>query len=281
VGEVWVSGSSLAQGYWRDAAATAAAFVESADTCTRVYRTGDLALRSPDGCLEHRGRADFQVKIRGNRVDLTEIERHLLEHAECRQVAVMSRPEKSGPERLVAYVAAEDGAHPSVPALRAFLTERVPLYMIPGVFMLLESLPRTGNGKIDRAALPDPGPDRPALSVPYVAPSSVIEADLCALWGELLGVDPVGTADDFFDLGGHSLLAAQVIARFRDTHGVPLSVRNLLDNPTVAALSAVAERLIRSAAQDGASRLAPIGRSAFSVRSGTTPASKLPSRSDD
>lgn len=281
VGEAWVRGPSLAQGYWRDAAATAAAFVQSADTGTRAYRTGDLVLRRLDGCMEHRGRADFQVKIRGNRVDLTEIERHLLEHAECRQVAVMSRPEKSGAERLVAYVAAEDGTRPSVPALRAFLAERVPPHMIPGVFMLLDSLPRTGNGKIDRAALPDPGPDRPALSVPYVAASSAIEADLCALWGELLGVEPVGIADDFFDLGGHSLLAAQVIARFRDTHGVPLSVRNLLDNPTVAALAAVAERLTRSAAQDNASRLAPIDRSAFSARSAATPASKLPFNSDD
>ena len=281
VGEIWVRGPSLAQGYWRDEAATAAAFVESADTGTRVYRTGDLALRRPDGCMEHRGRADFQVKIRGNRVDLTEIERHLLEHAECRQVAVMSRPEKSGAARLVAYVTTEDGAHPAVPALRAFLAERVPPYMIPGVFVLLDSLPRTGNGKIDRAALPDPGPDRPALSAPYVAPSSAIEADLCALWGELLGIDPVGTADNFFDLGGHSLLAAQVIARFRDAHGVPLSVRNLLDNPTVAALSTVVEHLTARAAQDGAPRLAPIDRSAFNARGAATPASKSKVNSDD
>ncbi len=266
-GEIWVRGPSLAWGYWRDDAATASAFEESSNAGARTYRTGDLAVRRADGCLEHRGRTDFQVKIRGNRVDLTEIERHLLEHAACRQVAVMARPGANSAPRLVAYVECEKGACPSVPVLRAFLAERVPPYMIPSVFVLLDALPRTGNGKIDRAALPDPGPERPGLSTPYVAPSNAMEAELCALWRELLGVDPVGAADDFFDLGGHSLLAAQIIAWIDDAHGVPLSVRDLFANPTVAGLSLVVQKLKTNARIDRAPALAPVDRRAFHAHS--------------
>jgi len=266
VGEIWVRGSSLARGYWRDDAATASAFVESSNGGARMYRTGDLAVRRADGCLEHRGRTDFQVKIRGNRVDLTEIERHLLAHPGCRQVAVMARPGTNGAPRLVAYVACEKGARPSAPVLRAFLAERVPPEMVPSVFVQLDALPRTGNGKIDRATLPDPGPDRPTVSTPYAAPSNALEVDLCALWSELLGVDSVGTADDFLDLGGHSLLAAQVIAWIHDAHGVPLGLRDLFANPTVSGLSLVVQNLKAGAQNNQASTLVPVDRKAFSAR---------------
>jgi len=260
----------VARGYWRDEAATASAFVGSGDAGAQTYRTGDLAVRRADGCLEHRGRSDFQVKIRGNRVDLTEIERHLLEHAACRQVAVAARPGTNGTSRLVAYVASENGARPSPSVLRAFLAERVPNHMIPSVFVPLDALPRTGNGKIDRAALPDPGPERPALSTPYVAPSNAIEAELCAFCSELLGVDPVGTADDFFELGGHSLLAAQMIAWVHEAHGVPLNLRALFANPTVAGLSLAIKDSKASAQHSSASTLAPVDRSAFRAQSAET-----------
>jgi amino acid adenylation domain-containing protein len=282
VGEIWVRGPCVAKGYWRDETATASAFVAPCNAGPRAFRTGDLAIRTPDGCLEHRGRVDFQVKIRGNRVDPTEIERHLLAHSGCRQVAVAARPGKDGAMRLVAYLAFEGGEAPSLAALRDSLAERLPTYMIPSAFVPLDVMPRTGNGKIDRAALPDPGPERPGLSAPYVAPVSPIEAALCALWGSLLGIESVGTTDHFFDLGGDSLLAAQVIARFRQVRDVPLTVRHLLEHPTVAALSLVVENLSELTRTGGRSDdLEPVDRGSFTSPGSTTTAFKVRSSADD
>jgi len=261
--------------------ATASAFVAPGNGGPRAFRTGDLAVRTPDGCLEHRGRVDFQVKIRGNRVDPTEIERHLLAHSGCRQVAVAARPGKDGAPRLVAYVGVEGGEAPSLAALRDLLAERVPSYMIPSAFVLLDVMPRTGNGKIDRAALPDPGPERPDLSAPYVAPANSIEAELCVLWGNVLGIESVGTADHFFDLGGDSLLAAQAVARFRQVCDVPLTVRHLLEHPTVAALSAVVENLSGLAAASRSDDLEPVDRGSFTSPGSTTTDFKVESDADD
>ncbi|MFY9550790.1 MAG: amino acid adenylation domain-containing protein [Thermoanaerobaculia bacterium] len=249
-GDLYVAGAGVARGYLNRAELTAEKFLSDPYRCgERMYRTGDRARFLPGGDIQFLGRLDHQVKIRGYRVEIGEIEAALARHLEVRACAVAARQEASGDKRLVGYVVARDGAHPTVARLRDFLKMTLPDYMVPSVFIFLEALPLTPNGKVDRRALPNPEPTRPELEGSWVAPRTPIEERLVGIWSLALGVDGIGVEDDFFALGGHSLIATQIISRARNAFQVDLPLRDLFSNPTVARLALViAQRQADSAA---------------------------------
>jgi len=191
------------------------------------------------GCLEHRGRKDFQVKIRGFRVEVTEVETALLEHTNVRESTVTAQEDRFGDKRLVAYLVPSKKPGPSISELRGLLKEKLPDYMIPSVFVMLNALPLTPAGKIDRKALPLPDNSRPELGTPFVAPRTPVEEELAEIWVEVVGVDQVGIHDNFFDLGGHSLAATRVISRIINTFNVELPIRFLFASPTVADMAVI------------------------------------------
>jgi amino acid adenylation domain-containing protein len=237
-GEIYVGGAGVARAYHRRPGLSAERFVPDpfGPPGQRLYRTGDLARWREDGSVEFLGRADGQVKIRGFRVELGEIEARLLRHPQVKEAAAAIREDVPGDFRIVAYVvlsAAEAQA-----GLREFLKESLPDYMVPSAFVALERLPLTLTGKLDRAALPKPDLAL-QLAEGYSAPQSATEQQLCGIWAELLGVEPVGVHDNFFDLGGHSLSAVQVVTRIEDRMGLEISVADLFDAPTVAELAQV------------------------------------------
>jgi amino acid adenylation domain-containing protein len=242
VGEIVVRSRYLSPGYWRRPDLTEAKFKsdpEGGDK--RFYLTGDLGLMLPDGCLVHRGRKDFRVKIRGYGVEIAEAENVLRDYAAIDDAVVVARENESGEARLVAYFTSPNQPGPSVSELRRFLKNRLPDYMIPSAFMMLDAIPLTPNGKIDRGALPDPKNSRPDLNTLLVAPRTSNEEKLVKIWAEKLRVDQIGVHDNFFDLGGHSLLAMRVIAQIRDDLQVELSLSHLFETPTVAALAGYIE----------------------------------------
>ena len=251
-GELWLGGTGLARGYLRRPDLTAASFLPdpfSGLPGERLYRTGDLARLRPDGRLEFLGRRDRQVKVRGFRVEPGELEAALAAHAAVRQAAVLVLG--SGPRaRLAAFAvlaAGREGDGGAVAALRSWLRGRLPEFMVPAEIVLLDRLPRTANGKLDRAALAALGAGRP-LAAPPTAPRSPLEAALLALFQETLGREQVGVEDDFFALGGHSLLAYQLLGRLRAAFGVELGLRELFAAPTVAGVAvALARALLASA----------------------------------
>lgn len=236
-GELLIGGACVARGYLNRPDLTAEKFVGdpfSEEPDARLYHTGDLARYLPDGNIEYLGRMDHQIKIRGFRIEPGEIEAALVDHPAVAQVAVRSHETESGDVRLVGYVVAQSGQVPTASELRGFLKEKVASYMIPTVFMFLDELPRTRNGKLDLRALPIPGPARAETDRPIVAPRTVTEQQLLELWKEILLLDGFGIHDDFFELGGHSLLVTQVISRLREWFGVELPVRTLFEAPTIA-----------------------------------------------
>jgi acyl carrier protein len=240
VGELYISGAGVARGYHERAELTAERFVPdpySGVSGARMYRSGDLAQHLGSGEIEYVGRVDEQVKVRGYRVELGEIEAVIGEQAGVREAVVVQRDDEAGGKRLVAYVVS-DGEFKSS-EMREQLQIRLPEYMVPAVFVRLEEMPLTRNGKVDRKALPAPDESRPEIEEEYVAPRNETETVLAAIWSEVLGVDQVGVHDNFFELGGHSLLATQVISRVRDTFRVELLLRNLFDATTVAQLALV------------------------------------------
>ncbi|HEX7241408.1 MAG TPA: amino acid adenylation domain-containing protein, partial [Longimicrobiaceae bacterium] len=239
-GEILISGPGVARGYLGRPELTAEKFVTLEGE--RAYRTGDRARWRPDGVLEFLGRTDEQVKIRGFRVEPGEIEAALREQPGVREAVVVAREDRPGEKRLVAYVV---GAAPDPAALRA----RVPEHMVPSSFVVLESLPVTPNGKVDRAALPTPDPAG-ARRGAYVAPRTPAEERMAGIWAEVLGLEQVGVEDNFFELGGHSLLATQVISRVREAFRTELPLRGLFEAPTVAELSRRVEALLADAAPD-------------------------------
>jgi amino acid adenylation domain-containing protein len=228
-------GGPLARGYLGRPDLTAERFVPdpfAAGPGARLYRTGDLARRrAGSGALEFLGRLDDQVKVRGYRVELGEIESLLGSHPAVRGCAAAVWPDPSGGNRIVAYVVPGEGP---LPDLRSFLLERLPAHMVPSGFVVLESLPLTPNGKVDRKALP--APEAP-LEEDWVAPRDAVEETLARIWSEVLKIGPVSVHSNFFDLGGHSLLATQVVSRVRDELRVDLPVRILFEAPTVAGLA--------------------------------------------
>ncbi len=240
-GELHVGGPVLARGYLNRPELTAERF--TADPFgnkpeARLYKTGDLARYLPDGNIEFLGRVDDQVKLRGYRVELGEVESALVSHPAVRESATVLREDAPEQKLLAAYVVADGSSAPPSPReLRGYLKERLPEYMVPSAFVVLEALPLTPNGKVDRRALPEPDNARPELGEDFVAPRTPVEEVLVGIWEEVLGLERVGIHDDFFELGGHSLLATRVISRVRDVFQVELPLRSLFEEPTVAGLS--------------------------------------------
>ncbi|MEV6823790.1 amino acid adenylation domain-containing protein [Amycolatopsis sp. NPDC051102] len=238
VGELYVAGPQVARGYLNRPGLTAERFVACPFGAPgeRMYRSGDLARRRPDGSLEYLGRADDQVKIRGFRIELGEVESVLLRHPGVAQAAAVVREDRPGDRRLVAYVVPAEPVEPA--RLRRFAGESLPEYMVPMV-VELDRLPLTSSGKLDRRALPAPLADRPA---PADEPRSPLEKTLCGLFAEVLGIERAGIDDGFFDLGGHSLLVSRLVSRVRAELGVELGIRTLFENPTVAGLAGRLDR---------------------------------------
>nr|APD71600.1 non-ribosomal peptide synthetase 2 [Streptomyces sp.] len=235
-GDLWIAGDGLARGYHRQPGMTATRFAANpfGPPGTRMYRTGDLARWSRTGEIEFLGRADFQIKLRGFRIEPGDVEHALTRHPAIREAVVTVREDQPGDRRLVGYVVAADGAEaPPARELQQFVRERLPDYMVPSAVVALPAVPLTANGKLDRSRLPRPE----ASSAPYRAPQSPREVALCALFAEILGAERVGVDDDFFALGGHSLLATRLAARVRSDMGVEIPIRTLFAAPTVAELT--------------------------------------------
>ena len=242
-GEIVVRSRYLSRGYWRQAQLTAAAFLpdpEGGDR--RLFRTGDLGRRLPDGCLLHLGRRDFQVKIRGYRVETAEVEAFFTGTGRIRDAAVTAWEDASGERNLAAWlVPARGEAPPSATELRTLAQAALPDYMVPAKFILMDSLPTTENGKLDRRALPDPRLAESDTETAYHAPRTAVELRLQEIWSELLGRERIGIHDNFFDLGGHSLLAMQAVARIARSFRVTVQPNCLFDAPTLAQLAVVVE----------------------------------------
>lgn len=239
-GEMHVGGAGVARGYLDRSELSAERFIPdplSKKPGTRLYRTGDLARRLADGDIEYLGRIDHQVKIRGYRVELGEIEAMLRQHPAVRETVVVARDDVPHGKHLVAYVVAVQAPTPSVTELRGFLKAKLPDYMLPAAFVLLEAFPLTPNGKVDRRALPEPDQARSELEESFLAPRNPVEEVLAGIWAEVLGVAQVGVHDNFFELGGHSLLATRVISRMREAFQVEVPLRALFEAPTVAGLA--------------------------------------------
>jgi acyl carrier protein len=244
-GEICIGGLGVARGYLNRPELSAERFVRdpfSADPQARMYRTGDLGRMLPQGDIEFCGRGDHQVKVHGYRVELGEIEAALREDDRVQDAVVLLRD-----EQLVAFV----GLTPAGPlveplnvsTLKEQLKARLPQYMVPSAIVLLEKLPLTANGKIDRQALAALQAEAPERTTDYVAPRTETERSLAAIWGELLGLDRVGVDDDVFDLGAHSLLAMKALTRIREAFGINLVLRNLFEQPTVAQLAPMIDGL--------------------------------------
>nr|UXB94720.1 non ribosomal peptide synthetase [Pseudomonas syringae] len=239
-GEIYIGGAGVARGYLNRDDLTAERFLNdpfSPQPAARMYRTGDLGRYLPDGNIEYQGRNDDQVKIRGFRIELGEIDARLAKHPAVHEAVVTAREDIPGDKRLVAYYTVQ-AAHtePGIDSLRDWLQEQLPVYMIPVAYVRLDALPLTPNGKLDRKALPAPNSDA-LINRDYEAPQGETEAQIAAIWQELLGVERIGRHDNFFELGGHSLLAVSLIGRMRRL-GLSVDVRVLFGQPTLAALAA-------------------------------------------
>ncbi|HLL45784.1 MAG TPA: amino acid adenylation domain-containing protein, partial [Longimicrobiaceae bacterium] len=247
-GEIVVRGPHVAAGYWNRPEQTAAAFRDEGGG-VRAYRTGDLGRRLPDGSVEFLGRGDFQLKIRGHRVEPAEVEAALRAHPGVREAVAAPWEDDAGERRLAAYLVPEEGVETgSAAALVEWLRTRLPEDMVPSAFVALEALPLTPNGKVDRLALPRPEAPAPAE---YVPPAGWTEEALAAVWAETLGLERVGAADSFFALGGHSLLATRLVSAVRAALGVELPLRAVFEHPTVAAMAALVESLSLEPGGDG------------------------------
>jgi amino acid adenylation domain-containing protein len=246
-GELHIGGVQVARGYLNRPNLTAEKFISdpfSPKPGSRLYKTGDLARYLSNGGIEYIGRTDFQVKIRGLRIELREIEMVLSQHPGVRETVVMAREDRPEGKRLAAYVVASHEPTPTFNELHSFLKEKLPDYMIPSAFVFLDLLPLAPSGKIDRRALPVPDLERSRLETAFVAPRTPVEKILAKIWCEVLGLERVGVYDNFLELGGHSLLATQVVSRISETFETDLSLRSLFENQTIADLAKVIENII-------------------------------------
>jgi amino acid adenylation domain-containing protein/FkbM family methyltransferase len=244
-GELCIGGAGVARGYWNRPDLTAERFVRdpfSAGSGARLYRTGDLARWLPDGRLECLGRLDHQVKIRGFRIELGEIEAAIAQHAAVRSVVVTAREDVPGDKRLVAYLVAGNSPADLVEQLRKLIRTMLPEYMQPSDFVMLNALPLTHNGKIDRKVLPAPVAEGVA-SATAVGPRTPSEELIMKLFSDVLGRSDYGVFDSFFDLGGHSIMAARLMVRLQDASRINVPLRNLFERPTVAGLAEIVDGL--------------------------------------
>ena len=253
-GEIAIKSAHVALGYWRNPEATAAAFsngagatalshprVAHATGSMRVYRTGDMGRRLPDGSIKFEGRKDFQIKIRGIRVELGEIESALAQYPEVRESVVVAKENAAGDKQLIAYVVPREQASIN-DELRDFLKQKLPEYMVPSSFVLLDSLPLTPSGKLNRRVLPEPDDFANTEAKTCAAPSTAVEASLADIWADLLGMNEVGVNDDFFELGGNSLLAVSLFSEIEKRFGKLMLLSTLFQAPTIARLAAILQK---------------------------------------
>lgn len=247
-GEICVSGFGVGKGYWKNEERTQLSFVPNPFPSTAtlpgtnrdlIYKTGDLGRWLPDGNIEFLGRIDHQVKIRGFRIELGEIEAVLSQHSCVQETVVLAAEDELGNQRLLAYVVANANLAPTSSELRSFLKEKLPDYMVPSAFMLLEAIPRTPNGKVDRRALPVLDRLRPKLEE-FIAPHTTVEKQLALIWAQVIGVEQVGIHDNFFELGGDSILSLQIVSRANQA-GLHLTLKDIFQHQTIAELATVAE----------------------------------------
>jgi amino acid adenylation domain-containing protein len=249
-GELHIGGAGVARGYLNRPELTAEKFIRnpfSTDDSERapcLYKTGDLACYLENGEIAYLGRIDDQVKILGHRIEPNEIVTLLDRHKGVQASLVVAREDAGSEKHLVAYVVPNPESQLSVIDLRSFLREELPEYMVPGVFVEIENLPLTANGKLDRAGLPAPNAENTLRDEEFIAPRTPIEKRLAVMLSPLLGLDQVGVTDNFFMLGGHSLLGTQLISHIRGAFGVELALRTLFDAPTIEELSLEIERLV-------------------------------------
>ncbi len=229
-GELCIGGEGLARGYFHRPDLTAEKFIPNpfSDKATRLYKTGDLARYLPTREIEYIGRIDHQVKIRGFRIELGEIEAALSQHSRVRETVVVVHDDSVDSQRIVAYVVPQKAQTPVITELRSFLESKLPIYMIPGAFVILEALPLTPNGKVDRKALPAPDTARPQLEAIYQSPQTEVEQAIADIWQKILNVENVGIYDNFFEMGGHSLLLVQVHSQLLQALQSNLSIIDLL-----------------------------------------------------
>ena len=240
-GELYIGGAGLARGYLNRPELTAEKFIPhpfSAKPGARLYRTGDLVRYLSDGNIEFLGRLDSQVKLRGFRIELGEVEAALGQYPAVRDSVVLPREDVPGEKRLVAYVVPHQEHISTVTELHSFLQAKLPAYMVPSAFVLLDALPLMPSGKVDRRALPAPDQVRPELGEAFIAPRTPVEEVLAGIWADVLRLEQVGIHDNFFELGGHSLIAMQIMSRVCRTFQVELPLRTLFATPTVAGLAA-------------------------------------------
>jgi amino acid adenylation domain-containing protein len=253
-GEIYIGGAGLGRGYRNRPDLTAERFVSNPFCATpgaRMYRTGDLGRRLPNGEIAFLGRLDEQVKVRGYRVEPSEVSTVLCQHPAVQASLVVAKEDVPGEKELVAYLVFSPGVAATATALREYLRQRMPDYMVPSAFVPIASLPVTEQGKVNRAALPSVNGNRLSDEA-YVAPRTLVEEELVKILAPLLKLDRVGVNDNFFLLGGHSLLGTQVIARVSDTFGVDLTLLKLFDHPTVAEMAAEIENLILAKVESSA-----------------------------
>jgi amino acid adenylation domain-containing protein len=251
-GELYIGGAGLSRGYLNRPELTTEKFVPdpfSTEPGARLYKTGDLARWLPDGRIEFVARVDHQVKVRGFRVELKEVEAALAQHPALRNVVVVAREDAPGVKRLVAYVVARPPAVPTTSELRSFVRESLPEYMVPSAYVVLDDFPMTPSGKIDRRALPPPEQTRPELDEDFVAPRNPTERLLAGVWLEVLGIERVGVYDNFFDLGGDSIMSVHVVSRANQA-GLPITTKQLFQHQTISGLAAAVDE--RPEARDGA-----------------------------
>jgi surfactin family lipopeptide synthetase C len=261
-GELYIGGDGLAHGYLDHPALTAEKFIPDpfgGEPGSRLYSTGDLARRLQSGEIEFIGRHDGQVKLRGFRIELEEIERSLSEHPHVRGCAIVVREDGAGDRRLVAFVTADEDSAPSSSQLRGFLKERLPEYMVPSAFVVIDRLPLTPNGKVDRRALPDAPEAGQERETPFVAPRTEMELKLVHIWEEVFGAGPIGVTDNFFELGGHSLLAVRLAAQIHKQFGKSVGLSVLLEEGNIANLAKVLQPEAEAAPQSSLVAIQPSG----------------------
>jgi amino acid adenylation domain-containing protein len=241
VGEICVKSRYISLGYWRDIERTNAVFRPDGNGA-QIYRTGDLGVRDQNGCLTHVGRADFQLKIRGFRIEVSEIEAALRAIDGIVDAVVVGRDDAAGEMRLIAYFVPTSHPVITVTKIRKHLVQVLPDYMIPALFVAIDEIPKTPNGKIDRLHLPSVSGERPSLEVPFAPAATNTEEVLSQIWSEVLGLDRLGIHDDFFELGGDSLMATRIINRVFQAFKLEVSIKVLFDAPTVAGMAMFIEQ---------------------------------------